>query len=70
MTDISDIKITEQDQESYVMFEFTIDGKFSNVEMKLGDLLTTFMNDGEWYDANTHTNDPQTYEDYIKEESE
>ena len=71
MKDISEIKIVEQDTSDsmYVMFEFTIDGKFTNVEMKLGDLLTAFMNDGDWYDANTHTNDPQTYEDYMKEKS-
>ena len=68
---VSKIKITEQDvlDNMYVLFEFTINGKFTNVEMRLEDLLTAFMNDGDWYDANTHTNDSQIYEDYIKEES-
>ena len=67
--DISEIKIVEQEQDNYVMFEFTIDGKKSNVEISIGDLLIVLHDYGWWYDANTHTNDPQTYEDYIKEES-
>ena len=69
MTDISEIKIVEQEQDNYVMFEFTIDGKKSNAEISIQHLLNVLYDDGWWFDANTHTNDPQKYEDYIKEES-
>ena len=69
--DISEIEIVEQEQDNYVMFKFTLDGKKSNVEISIGDLLNVLHNYGWWFDApkkgEMGFDDPQKYEDYVKE---
>ena len=69
--DISEIEIVEQEQDNYVMFKFTLDGKKSNVEISIGDLLNALHDYGWWFDApkkgEMGFDDPQKYEDYVKE---
>jgi len=71
--DISEIEIVEQEQDNYVMFKFTLDGKKSNAEISIGDLLHALYDYGWWFDAPMEGkigfDDPQKYEDYVKEES-
>ena len=71
MTDISEIKIVEQEQDNYVMFKFTLDGKKSNAEISIGDLLNALYDYGWWFDAPKKEgemgfDDPQKYEDYTR----
>ena len=67
--DISEIEIVEQEQDNYVMFKFTLDGKKSNVEISIGDLLNALHDYGWWFDAPKEgeigIDDPQKYEDYV-----
>ena len=68
-TDISEIEIVEQEQDNYVMFEFTLDDKRSQVEITIQHLLNTLYDEGWWFevsDSGVGIDDPQKYEDYIK----
>ena len=66
MTDVSEIKIVEQEQDNYVTFGLTIDGKKSEVEIPFELIIDLLMEHGWWFKGGTHTNDPQAWRTFNK----
>ena len=66
MSDISEIKIVEQEQDNYVAFEFTIDGKKSYVEIPFEVIINLLMEHGWWFKGGTHSNEPQAWRTFNK----